>query len=470
VYLPAAGLAADSEFLVGWAHDSITPDLPVALAGQFHTRISEYVHDPVTATAIAIETRQDGKVVDQAIMVSCDLVAIRGGLQERLRANLQDRLDGFDVQKLFLNATHTHTGPVLQSGIYELPQEGVMQPDDYMNFLVDRLAEIVTKAWEQRSPSGISWGLGHAVVGLNRRAVYYPGEARMYGNTSRDDFSHIEGYEDHSVKLLYFWDTDNQLVGIAINIACPSQEVEGESYLSADFWHDVRVLLKKAYSEDLFIFPMTAASGDQSPHLMFRKKAEEERRRRKGISRTQEIAERIVRAVTSETDIARQYIDFTPAFRHLAETVKLPVRRVTDQEYARARELVERYQDPSSTDRQRHRQVLRHSRVMERYEKQDQEPYYPVEVHAVRLGDTVILTNPFELFLDFGIQMEARSPATLTFVVQLTGNSGGYLPTARAVQGRGYGAEIESNNVGPEGGKVLVDRSVALAESLFEEE
>src|SRR5690606_15132705 len=286
------------------------PDLPVALAGQFHTRISEYVHDPVTATAIAIETRQDGKVVDQAIMVSCDLVAIRGGLQERLRANLQDRLDGFDVQKLFLNATHTHTGPVLQSGIYELPQEGVMQPDDYMNFLVDRLAEIVTKAWEQRSPSGISWGLGHAVVGLNRRAVYYPGEARMYGNTSRDDFSHIEGYEDHSVKLLYFWDTDNQLVGIAINIACPSQEVEGESYLSADFWHDVRVLLKKAYSEDLFIFPMTAASGDQSPHLMFRKKAEEERRRRKGISRTQEIAERIVRAVTSETDIARQYIDF----------------------------------------------------------------------------------------------------------------------------------------------------------------
>lgn len=468
VCLPGAGLAADSEFLVGWAHDSITPDQPVALSGQFHTRISEYVHDPVTATAVAIETRLDGEVVDQAIMVSCDLVAIRGGLQERLRAHLHDRLPGFEIQKLFLNATHTHTGPVLRSGIYELPEEGVMKPADYMDFLVHRLGEMVTRAWQQRKSSGVSWGLGHAVVGHNRRAVYYSGEARMYGDTSRNDFSHIEGYEDHAVELLYFWDTENELVGIAINIACPSQEVEGASYLSADFWHDVRVLLKEAYSEDLFIFPMTGASGDQSPHLMFRKNAEEERRRRKGVSRTEEIAERIVRAVTSVTDSARQEIDFNPAFRHLVETVNLPIRRVTNDEYARARDQVSHWQDPSNTDRRRHRQLLRHTEVVERYEKQDEEPSYPVEVHAVRLGDTAILTNPFELFLDFGIQMQARSPAELTFVVQLTGEYGGYLPTARAVQAGGYGAEIESNYVGPEGGKVLVDRSVALADSLFE--
>ena len=36
----------------GWAMTSITPDVPVALAGQFHKRISERIETPVTATAL----------------------------------------------------------------------------------------------------------------------------------------------------------------------------------------------------------------------------------------------------------------------------------------------------------------------------------------------------------------------------------------------------------------------------------
>ncbi len=47
--LPAA------ELLVGWASASITPDRPVALSGQFHTRVSQSVHDPITATALALD-------------------------------------------------------------------------------------------------------------------------------------------------------------------------------------------------------------------------------------------------------------------------------------------------------------------------------------------------------------------------------------------------------------------------------
>jgi hypothetical protein len=41
----------------------------------------------------------------------------------------------------------------------------------------------------------------------------------------------------------------------------------------------------------------------------------------------------------------------------------------------------------------------------------------PVEVHVIRLGDMVIATNRFELYLDFGIRVKARSPAVQTFVV-----------------------------------------------------
>ena len=92
-----------------------------------------------------------------------------------------------------------------------------------------------------------------------------------------------------------------------------------------------------------------------------------------------------------------------------------------------------------------------------------------MELHVIRLGDIVIATNRFELFLDFGLRMKARSKALQTFLVQLVGN-GTYLPTERAVGARSYGAEIASNLVGPEGGQVLVEKTVAEIDRMWEAE
>ena len=38
------------------------------------------------------------------------------------------------MQKLFLSATHTHTGPVFEEGLYAIPKEGVLQPAEYTRF------------------------------------------------------------------------------------------------------------------------------------------------------------------------------------------------------------------------------------------------------------------------------------------------------------------------------------------------
>jgi hypothetical protein len=89
-----------------------------------------------------------------------------------------------------------------------------------------------------------------------------------------------------------------------------------------------------------------------------------------------------------------------------------------------------------------------------------------VEVHVLRLGDVVVCTSQFELFTDYGIRIQARSKALQTFVVQLVG-SGTYLPTEKAVCGGGYSAVIQSNEVGPEGGQILVDHTVTLINEVF---
>jgi hypothetical protein len=273
---PAANHAA--ELHIGCATVSITPDLPVALSGQMHTRIARNVESPVIAAALALESRQGNEVLDQAIFVACDLVAIREGIREKVEERLKDRLSDFDPHKVILSATHTHTAPVMAEGRYEIPQDGIVQPAEYVEFLADRVAEAAAEAWRRRKPGAAGWGLGHAVVAQNRRAVYADGRAVMYGRTSQPDFRGLEGYEDHGVEVLFFWDQDKELIATAINVACPSQEVEGRSAVNADFWHEVRESLRGRHGEDLVVLAWTGAAGDQSPHLMFRREAEDRMR------------------------------------------------------------------------------------------------------------------------------------------------------------------------------------------------
>ena len=212
---------------------------------------------------------------------------------DRLRAKYGDL---YSEANVILSATHTHTAPVTEEGRYPIPEEGVMQPREYVAFLTERLADLAAKAWEARKPGSVGWGLGHAVVAQNRRAVYADGRATMYGRTDDPKFRGLEGHEDDGVEVLFFWDRDRRLLATAVNVACPSQEVEGLSVVSADFWHEVRESLKAKHGDGLAVLGWTGAAGDQSPHLMYRKPAEERMRKLRDVTRLEELARRVVAA------------------------------------------------------------------------------------------------------------------------------------------------------------------------------
>ncbi|HXP61432.1 MAG TPA: hypothetical protein VN829_13125, partial [Dongiaceae bacterium] len=89
----------------------------------------------------------------------------------------------------------------------------------------------------------------------------------------------------------------------------------------------------------------------------------------------------------------------------------------------------------------------------------------PIEFHVLRLGEVAMATCPFELYLDYAIRIQARSPAVPTLLVQLACGASGYLPTARAVRGGGYSAD--RFRVGPEGGQVLVEETLRQIDALF---
>ena len=142
-----------AELHIGAATISITPEQPVALSGQMHTRISQRVDSPVMASVLVLESLEGSRSLDQAIMVACDLVAIREGLIDDVRAKLKQRLPDVDPQKLFLSATHTHTAPETIEGQYDLPLAGIMRPEAYSQFLTERIVAAIERAW-QAPPAG----------------------------------------------------------------------------------------------------------------------------------------------------------------------------------------------------------------------------------------------------------------------------------------------------------------------------
>jgi len=69
--------------------------------------------------------------------------------------------------------------------------------------------------------------------------VMDPVTATVLALESRADdpeFSHIEGYEDHSVNILCTCNEGRKLTGLVINVACPFQVSEHSYQISADLW------------------------------------------------------------------------------------------------------------------------------------------------------------------------------------------------------------------------------------------
>ena len=463
-------------------------------------RISQGVKDPLTVTALAIAA-QNASGSDAALWLSGDTCFLPYYAQQGIRDAVHRQVPNLDTAKIIINATHTHTAPMMEDGSYPPVPPGVMTGKEYADFFIERAAQALVEAWRGCGEATVAWGLGQAVVGRNRRAVYFddlsqrpdhkyhPGHstvrfARMYGATNDAQFSHIEGYEDHSVDLLYIWNNRDELTGVVVNLACPAQETGGLSVVSADCWHEIRHAIRQRLGPNVFVLPQCAAAGDQSPHLLYYKAAQKRMLDLQGIDMRAEIGRRVAQTVEETLAIARKDRRDGVSLRHIVKEIQLPRRLITAQEAelirsdiaALERQAPSANPDPAKrlqTDSARVVALKRCRLGMERYERQAQDPSAPVEVHAARLGDVAFVTNPFELFLDYGIRIKARSPAIQTFVVQLAmscaGWYGGYLPTVRAEQGESYSANMYCNRVGSAGGQALVEETLAMLTDLWKD-
>lgn len=474
----------DGGLRIGWAMEDITPDGPVSLYGQYYDRISTYVQSPLQVTACAIESADGKGNKEQAVLVSFDLAGVPGKFQDTLKVIVKEQIPDFDVRKLFLNATHTHSAPK------------PVITDLYGKKLLDKAAKAIVNAWINRQPAGISRNLKYAVVGHNRRVQYANGTTEMYGRTDREDFIGIEGPTNPGVDMLFCWNLKKELTGIIMNVSCPAQVTEAKYYVSADYWSEVRKHIKDKFPGSVFVLPQCGAAGDVSPRdLPHGYRAGEPNMW--DIPGIVEIGKRLSQVIDAAYCEAANSIQTKVVFKHLIKVVDLPVRRVSREEYEKAKKVVDeiRSREPENKDSpntawNRFLKEMNDNEkiqeygpwdsktsdygwlrpmeiVMKQYQDQNKDTLYQVELHVIRLDDVAFATNPFELFTDYGLRIIGRSRARQTFVIQLSGDTGGYLPTERALPGGGYSAM--ANHIGPPGGSLLVNETVELINSMWRE-
>ena len=497
-----------SKIKIGWAEETLVPKgLKVNLRGQFFERISEYVESEITATAMAVES--DG---EQMILVSSDMTSIEDFLLNMIREKFSAMCSDFDPKKIIVAATHTHTShtcakPGGNTGFSKarqvldefLPEgkayetlvtadDSVMKPEDASEFVSYQIALAAKNAWENRKEALYANEFGRAAVGMCRRVAYTDGSAQMWGDTDTAAFDALEGGNDSGIELIYTFDTEKNLTGIIANIACPAQILEQRSFISADFWGRAKANIREKLGKNVYLLGLSGAAGDQCPRDLVRwvnpetpiddpnvKRPYPKTRKADpsmyDISGCNKVGKRIANEIISVYEEIEEYKD-SAELKHMVLDLDLPLRKATIADYNNAvRELeyyVNKNKDKDHFDFEDNAKMHVHTGTIVRYREQQFSEIFTIETHIVRFGDVAFTTNPFELFLDFGNRIKARSNAEQTFVVQLCCGCGGYLPTEKAEKTGHYSAYISSGNVGHEGGDMFVRKTVAEINKMFE--
>lgn len=497
------------KLLIGWAEESIVPEKKVSLDGQFFERISEFVESDISATAMAVES--DG---DAMILVSVDVAHTDSGLVSLAREKFEALTSEVPANKVVISATHTHTSltmnvPSKSSGstlataekiLAEFLPEGkqykdlvetdesVITPEEAAEFVCEKIALAAYKAWTNRQEALYTNEFGRAAVGMCRRAHYDDGTSQMWGDTNTANFVAMEGGSDSGIELIYTFDKGKNLVGIVANIACPAQILEQRSFISGDYWGRTKAILREHFGEQIYLLGICGAAGDQCPRDLVRwvepetpiddpnvKRPNVLKRKADpsmyDISGCNRVGKRIANEIISVFEEITEWKEEAVLTHKVIET-KLPLRKVTMAEYNHAvRELeayIAKHAQKESFNYEDNARMHVFTGTIKRFRDQQKTEVYPIEYHIIRFGDIAIATSPFEMFLDYGNRIKARSYAEQTFIIQLCCGASGYLPTEKAEKAGHYSAYVSSGYVGHEGGDILTRNTIAEINEMWE--
>jgi len=424
----------------------ISPPIGAPLAG-FAARqgVSTGIHDDLFARALVLENEET-----ELALVSVDVLALSGEFVERVRAAINTSV-GLSPESVMIAATHTHAGPVTITTFFN-PDESL--DATYMDCLCKAIVESVAAAWRDRFPARVGVGAGSVTgIGVNRRT---PDKLPV----------------DEEIGIIKVEDAAGETRAVLMNHACHPTVLGPDNLLvTGDFPAFAIERVEAALGEGSLAMFVNGTQGNISVGHSSELSAI-------GVitpGRTFERAAELGKRLGDATLTALPEIETTaePRLGALGSPLNLPLKKLPTREQAVA--LLEasearlaQLSAGNSADEEinRAKSERLYASITHFYTKETGalNGCLPVELQGLRIGDTVFIAVPAEVFVEIGLQIKQRA-AQRIFIAGIANGYIGYLTTEAAHASGGY--EVVSSKCAPEAEGILIEKTLALSRKLF---
>lgn len=435
---------------IGTATRVINPEIGGWVQGAGVPKQATEIRDNLEANAIYL-TNGDTKI----LLVSCDLVGLESDYATRLRESMGVAA-GILPRNVMISCTHTHGGPSLVKTNYLMPLDTA-----YMEKLLVWMVELAKEAVQSARPGKVGWAKDKLQIGYNRRLTWSDGSHTMHGDASRQDFTGLEGPDDPQHVGLFFKDLNDELLAVAYHNTTHPTIFYADGIYSADFPGEVRKSFRQEFSEELPVLYFNGTQGDISMENMLDRHAETD----------EEKIHRVSKMVFDKTlEMYKGDIQYekNPVLKHAYEDLKVAVRLPKPETLVESKAILNRIDNGEEI---RGMNMIMAFGAVHLQETFGDHPFDILPVHAVRLGELAIVTEPCELYCQFGLDIKARSPVSNTIVIGLTDGYNGYCPTVSGFLGGGYsGAPISWTRLEPYAGYKIVEIASQLLNKIWRAE
>jgi putative heme-binding domain-containing protein len=402
-----ASTSAAAAFRAGVGRADITPAGPIWLSGyaaRTHPSEGPPLHR-LWAKALAIESAPGQRIV----IVSTDVVGIPRSVSDDVAARVEKQY-GIARAQLMLNASHTHTGPVVWSNLNNLtvfPPEERTKLEAYAHKFADDIVAAIGAAVRDLAPATIEYGTGSAEFAMNRR---------------NREIKPI----DHTVPVLEVVGADGKVRAILFAYACHNTTLTAEVYqLSGDYAGFAAAEIEAKHPGATALFVMLCGA-DQNPNP----RGTVELGRKWGGELAAEV-ERVIGAkmvaVEGPVRTAYRLIPLRLAERTRAD-FEAELKDKLDAKVRRGRMMLE---------------ALDQGKTIDRID-------YPIQ--AVRFGNSLTLVAlGGEVVVDYALRLKKEYPNERLIVAGYSNDVMAYIPTRRVLHEGGYEADDSMIYYGQQG-------------------
>jgi hypothetical protein len=381
----------------GVAKVVITPTEPIWMAGfGSRTKPSEGVRQDLYAKALALQD-ESGR---PAVIVALDLVGIEKEMADAIAAEAARR-HGLTRDRLVLNISHTHSGPVAGLVVMPLYDLNAAQREvvrRYTDALIAKILEAIGTSLQALAPARVEFGQSLAGIAVNRRRVR---------NRS------LPGPVDHDVPVLAIRDAAGALKAVAVGYAAHATAMN-DYRINGDWPGFAMAEIEQANPGVTALF-INGCSADANPLPR----------------RTEELARgygKILAAAADEV-LRGRMTPLTGPLQTSFETVDVPFRTPP----TRA-ELDQRLQDRNVFVR------LHAKRLIENLEQKGALPAtYPYPVQVWQFGRGLkFITLGGEVVVDYSLRLKQEHGFDTTWVAGYSNDILAYIPSRRVLMEGGY--------------------------------